>query len=289
MKTPHPKRIFFAWVLVSICGLSSCNLLKNMVDRVDLKKALATTSPSVDTLAARAGRNLTSGAVSGLKGFADTLDPDVQRLKQIIDSLGHLTDLQLRNLGITLDSDLIRLKNEIKDSTLKNFLDNLLTGLEKNLNKNTKYLLSNMLQAALDSLSSTSSKQKISSLVTSLLNDSARMAAQKFVSAALQPALDSLAFTVNHVVHEELPFIKNQAYWLLAGVAVLAAALIGWVWFQRRRYARLLEILTQHIDSIPSPDLYDRLTKDIQAHARNENLEPLLRATLKKQGINKTL
>jgi len=67
---------------------------------------------------------------------------------------------------------------------------------------------------------------------------------------------------------------------------VLSAAIIGWVWYQRRRYAKLVRVLTYEIDKIPSQTLYDELTKRIRNEAQKNELEPLLRKSLKETGLN---
>jgi hypothetical protein len=277
-------------ILLFFCNLS-CNLDKK------IQKTLNESGPAVDSLSRGAGRNASAGLsenaklisqqlIIGLKGFTDTLDPDIRKLMKTIDSIGNLTDAQLLKLGNTLDSVLVRLKMEIKDQTLQAFLNNLLNGLTKNLNKNTRYLLSNMVQATLDSLNSPGSKHKLSILITDALNDSVRLATQKLVTAALQPSVDSIAEKIDKIVHEDIPFIQKQAGKLLWGLGIIAAGIIGYVWYQRRKYARLVQILTYHIDKIPSKDQYDLLTQKIQSQAQDEKLEPLLRTTLKKQGIN---
>ena len=143
-----------------------------------------------------------------------------------------------------------------------------------------------MIQTALDSLNTKASQQKISAIVAGLLNDSAKARAQAFISGALQPTIDSITNKVDHIVHKDLPFVQREASLLLWSLGILAAAIIGFVWYQRRRYARLSEILTYQINKIPMQGAYDDLTQHISAQTQSENLEQLLRATLKKQGIN---
>jgi hypothetical protein len=281
----------FVLIGLIFCGSWSCNIPK------EAQQTITTTKPALDSLTRDAGRNVALGfsenaklitqqLIIGLKGITDTLDPDIRRLFKIIDSIGNLTDAQLIKLGTTLDSQLVKLKGEIKDRSLEAYLDHLVNGLTTTLNKNTRHLLSNILQTALDSLSSPTSKQKISGLVTSALNDSARMAVRQLVSTALQPSIDSIAGKIDQIVHKDVPFLQREAGELLTGLAVIALLIIGYVWYQRRKYARLAQILTYHIDKIPSKDLYDELTGQIQTQAQKENLEPLLRSTLKRQGIN---
>jgi hypothetical protein len=91
---------------------------------------------------------------------------------------------------------------------------------------------------------------------------------------------------VEKLVRKDVPFIQRQAQQLLIALGLVAMAIIGWFWYQRRRYARLVSLLTYQIDKIPSQELYDELTKRIRSEAQRSELEPLLRQTLQDQGIN---
>ena len=91
---------------------------------------------------------------------------------------------------------------------------------------------------------------------------------------------------VEKIVHKDVPFVQRQAKNLLLALGAVAAAIIGWIWYQRRRYAKLVSVLTYEIDKIPSQTLYDELTKRIRNEAQKNELEPLLRDVLKEQGIN---
>ena len=110
--------------------------------------------------------------------------------------------------------------------------------------------------------------------------------AQQLVSGAFQPTVDSVLNRIEKIVQKDLPFFKKEAENLLLALAALSITIIGWVWYQRRRYAKLVGILTYQIDKIPSHELYDELTKRIRNETQKTELEPLLRETLKQQGIN---
>jgi hypothetical protein len=89
-------------------------------------------------------------------------------------------------------------------------------------------------------------------------------------------------------VYEDIPFVKKQAYWFIAGLALIAIAIIGFVWYERSKYARLVKVLTYQIDKIhtQNSNVYDELTKGIKDHAQRDDVEPLLQKVLKTQGIN---
>jgi hypothetical protein len=260
-------------------------------------KALKDAEPPADTLANHAAHNavlgasedarkLTQALISGLKGVTDTLNPDIQRLWKVIDSLGSLSTDQLKKLTDTLQDRLARIKDEIKDPTLRKYLESLVDGLGNTLDRKTQILLRNAIATAAASLDSPAVKKRLSGLISGILNDSARQAAQLLVTGALQPTIDSIAGKIDGIVHKDVPFVQKWATQLIWTLAAVAALIIGLVWYQRTRYARLVQVLTNHINAMPSQPAYDSLTQSIQSQAQTENLEPLLRKTLKKQGIN---
>lgn len=276
---------------------AACNLLKNQVGNIDVKALLEKTQPTLDSLSYQAGVNATNGAASraqlisqnliaGLKGSIDTLDPDIQKIMRTIDSLGNMTDAQLIKLGETLEARLDRLKTNIKDEELKKYLLSMVEGATGKLRKDTKYLLSDMIQATLDSLGSASSKEKIKLIISSLLGEDTKKQAQDLIQGALQPTMDTLLNRIDKIVHKDVPFVQRQANKLLISLGLLAAAIIGFVWYQRRRYAKLVGLLTYQIDKLSSKEAYDELTHQIKNEAQKTGLEPLLRETLKEQGIN---
>lgn len=288
-----PLLLFFLALLFG----AACGLLKNEVDRVDIKALLNKTQPEIDSIAYHAGQNATLGAsdkarllsqnlIQGLKGSMDTLDPDIQKIMRTIDSLGNLTDAQLNQLGQTLEVRLDRLKSSIKDEDLKKFLIGTIEEMTGKLRKETRYLLSDMIQASLDSLGTASSKEKIRMIISDLLGENTQQQAQVLIQGALQPTIDTILRGVDRIVNKDVPFVQKQASQLLVLLALLAAGIIGLVWYQRTKYAKLVGLLTYQIDKIPSQTLYDELTKRIRNEAQKEGLEPLLRDTLEEQGIN---
>lgn len=253
--------------------------------------------PAIDSIARSAAQNAALGAsekaqliskslIQGLKGSMDTLDPDIRKIMRTIDSIGHLSEAQLVRMGKTLEGQLDKLKADLKDDELKKFLVGTLESMTGKLRKDTKYLLSDMIQASLDSLGTAASRDKIKLIIDDLLGDDTQKKAQELVHGALQPTLDSLLTRIDKIVHKDVPFVQRQATRLLWSLGLLAVAIIGFVWYQRRKYAKLVGILTYQIDKIPSQEAYDELTKHIRNEAQKTGLEPLLRETLKEQGIN---
>jgi len=291
---------FFPLLLLSITlllGTSCKDFLKKQTDAVDVKGLLNKTQPELDTFAAQVGWNLAAGfgnnskiiaenLLLGLKGSMDTLDPDYQKLKLKIEEIGNLSDAQIAKLGTQIESRIKNLKADIQDEEMKSFLIGMIEESTGKLKRQTQTLLSDMIQSALDEFDTETAQRKIQLILHGALGDSTRIKAQLLVSGALQPTVDTILSRIEKIVHKDLPFVQRQAQNLLLAIGAIAAAIIGWVWYQRRRYAKLVALLTYNIHNIPSQELYDELTKRIQNDAQKTALEPLLREVLREQGIN---
>jgi hypothetical protein len=272
------------------------DFLKKQVDGVDANGLLLKTGPAVDSLSKTAGRGLASGfaqnakSVSeqlliGLKGSMDTLDPDYQKLKSKIEELGKLTGSQVDSLGNVLEKRLGKLKNSVKDEDLKRFLLSIVEESTGKLKTNTRSLLSDMLQKAIDDLDAETAGEKLQIMLKGALGDSTRYKAQQLVHEALRPTVDTILNRVEKIVRKDLPFVQRQATNLLLALGAIACGIIGWVWYQRRRYARLVSLLTYNIHKMPSQEMYDELTRRIQDQAQKEEMETFLRQVLKEQGL----
>lgn len=277
---------------------TACNILKQNLDNASLHKFRQNNQTQIDSLLRSASlhatlgvsdtiqyltKRATDGLKEGLKGVADTLDPEI---KKVIERIGSLSGKQLDSLGQRLELRLKSLKGEIKDEDLKKFLLDMVEEATGKLKKQTRTALSDMIQTALDNFDAETARDKIQVILTGALGDSTRIVAQELVSGALRPTVDTILARVEKIVHKDVPFVERQARKLLFALAALAMLIIGWVWYQRRRYAKLVNVLTYEIDKIPSQTLYDELTKRIRNEAQKNELEPLLRQTLKDQGIN---
>lgn len=298
--TAMPVKHVLAPLLLSITlllGAACKDFLRKQVDAVDVKNLLQKTQPELDTLAGRVGENIAIGfgnnsktiaenLIQGLKGSMDTLDPDYQKLRRKIEELGNLSDAQIAKLGNQIESRIQNLKADIQDEDMKKFLIGMIEESTGKLKQETKTLLSDMIQSALDEFDTETAQRKVQLILNGALGDSTRIKAQMLVSGALQPTVDTILARIEKIVHKDVPFIQRQARNLLLVLGTISVAIIGWVWYQRRRYARLVALLTYNIHNIPSQDLYDELTKRIQNDAQKTALEPLLQEVLREQGIN---
>ncbi len=276
---------------------SQCNILGKNLNNADLARFKASNQIYLDSMArsasqqaamgfADSARLISQNLIIGLKGVMDTLDPDFKKLEYRIAALGKMSRIQLDSLGQTLEARLDGLKDNVKDEELKKFLISIIEESTGSLKKQTKSMLSDMIQKALDDFDAETAREKVQLIVRGALDDSTQVLAQELVHSALQPTVDSIMGRIEKLVRKDVPFVQRQAQQLLIALGLVAIAIIGWFWYQRRRYARLVGLLTYQIDKIPSQELYDELTKRIRNEAQQAELEPLLRQTLKEQGIN---
>ena len=286
---PYPayQKIAFSLFVFIAAGMFSCSI-QNDINKLSLAKPIASAGTAANKLAYGVGQNIILGltdsskqaiqkVIRGLKGSIDTLNPDIKKLLAAIGTIGDTTNLQITKLGKNIHWQIGKLRGD---------LNGTVGGLTSTLKINTKTILSDIIQTALDSLKAPASKAKIDSIVSGILDKNTDAKVQKLVNGALQPTIDSLANKIDGIVHKDVPFLQKQAGLLLAILGVIAIAIIGFIWYERSKYARLVKILTYQIDKIQDPDTYNALTKNISSQTKSEDLEPLLRKTLVKQGIN---
>ncbi|MBL7827202.1 MAG: hypothetical protein JNJ57_11255 [Saprospiraceae bacterium] len=284
-------------LLLALGGWNCSNMLKNQVDNVDVEALLKKMQPQTDSLLKNAARSavagveqgapaLLKGVLQGLKGAIDTLDPDIQKIMRTIDSLGTLSADQLDKISQKIDLQVAQLKSDLKDEDLKKFLLGTVEELTGKLKKETRSALSDMIQQTLDDLTTDNSREKIKIILDQWLGKETQDKAQALVNAALKPTLDTLLGRIDKIVHKDVPFVQRQANKLLWTLGILSACIIGFVYYQRRKYARLVNLLTYSIHKIPSKDMYDELTKRIQDDAQRDGMESFLREVLKEQGLN---
>ncbi|GAB4010382.1 hypothetical protein GCM10028808_21000 [Spirosoma migulaei] len=224
--------------------------------------------------------------VQGLKGSVDTLNPDIQKAMHLIDSVGQLSNTQVALIMQTVIDRIDHMKGQIKDEQLKQFFMDAIASTTHQIDIQTRSMLANMMMKAIDDLNSDSARGKIAAIRDSLLNDATNKRLQTTILTSVQPTLDTLTNRIDRIVNKNIPIVQRYAYQWLIGLGLVAAAIIGWVWYQRRRYLRIVKLLTLQIDKIPDKETYDELVSRIRHSAQAESLEPVLRTVLQDQGIN---
>ena len=296
MKRYHSiKKIFLIFLSGLSLSLFSCNIQKGLqkdIDSLSFTKPINKLNSPLDTLGRRLSANMLMGLSDSSKKALDNilnnvngaldklkLDPQIKKLLSAISTMGDTTSLQITKLGNNIHWQIGRMQGDVNG-----VIDKLSSALDKDAAK----LVNDIIQSALNAATTPTSKAKIDSIISNALDKNTDSKAQRLVTSALQPTIDSIANKIDVIVHKEVPFVQKQAYPLLIILGIIAIAIIAFVWYERSKYARLVKILTYQIDKMPKENVgaYDDLTHKIQAHAQNEDLEPLLSKVLKVQGIN---
>jgi hypothetical protein len=148
-------------------------------------------------------------------------------------------------------------------------------------------------QKLLADILSDNTKSKLGKFRDELLGPKTNAAITKIVDSAVSHIVDSalikisdrLKTDINPQVRNDISFVQKNAIWLLVTIGAIAAAIIFLVWVNRRKYLRMVSILTQQIHDIPDQQIYDQVTSKIKKDSVAAGLEPDLRDILVKNGL----
>lgn len=118
-----------------------------------------------------------------------------------------------------------------------------------------------------------------------LLGEDTKLALAGMVDTSMSIVVSRLDSDISPVIDVKLDFIQRYAKELLLVIGLLALGIIAFVWWQRRKYHKLVGLLAGKIDEIPDQHVYDRLTTDIRSRAVEEGLEPTLKDVLNEYGL----
>ena len=209
------------------------------------------------------------------------------------------------------------LQDSLLDTRTRLRLDSAVTELLDTLNsphnqQNLSALIKHVggdLGAMLDTLLGRSRGQQLSDLVNKyLLGDATTTNLLHLRDTLLGSKLDSLFQRLGGKVMDTLTWgVRNQLTpaldtalahsgkqvstttttiaWILGIVAALLMGLGTFLWFLKRRYQNMTELLTQEIHKIPDQRSYDELVGRIHEKAIDRKLEPHLKTVLEQQGI----
>lgn len=280
--------VFIGISIFSSCGLILTNLNKAMAPNGKVAGAVSRAGDSLgEHVVIGANKQvpkLIDSLVAGINKAEKNVDTEFPKILKYLNTIGDTGKFKIKEIGDNINGTVLTLKKNIKDSTLTLFIDTAIGKATKTLNQNTKYILSNMIQTALDSLNSSKSKHSLDIAFDNILRDTTKL--QKAIHATIQPTIDTILNRVDQIVHKDVPFIQKRASDLLILLGAIALIIIGFIWRERRKYANLVEILTMNIDKMQNQNDYDTVTHQIQDEARKKKIEPLLRKTLYTQGIN---
>lgn len=188
-----------------------------------------------------------------------------------------LSDIRDDLTGAPMRANVEKLLDEVLGAGTRHRLAGIRDEL---LGHNTRELLASIMARLREEAVGDSTAEAVARLLQTALGDK--------TNAALRAIVDSAATTLNARLKEtgeNLGFFKDYAIELLVGLGAVAIAIIGYIWWQRRKYLRLSQVLTTQIHDIPKKDEFNELTARISRKAKEQGLEPLLRDLLSKQGI----
>ncbi len=227
------------------------------------------------------GTNLGGGLVHGARDSL-TSPESTARLSALIDSLvAAAAHSAQRNAPALVDSAL--------GPALQKRIDSLAGALRRQTGMLRDDLLGprtlDYVQTLRDSLLGTTTRERIGLIRDDLLGASTRTAVMSLVDSILQGPVRRYQATVQEAIHTEAGFVQKNAVIIIVLIAVLAVGIIAFVWWQRRRYRQMVQLLTRQIHGIGDEKAYTELTDGIQRTAQELGLEKTLRKELAAEGI----
>jgi hypothetical protein len=240
------------------------------------------------------------GLVQGLR--EELADPATQQ------KISKLLDSVVNNLTLTLSARLTMVEDSLLNRKILIWADSLveaLTGNQLRLNvekiqaalvgktKQDVLEMKDAFRKLLDEILSDNTRSKLGKFRDELLGPKTNAAITKIVDSAVTHIVDSalakmsdrLKTDINPQIKSDISFIQKNAIWLLVTLGLIALAIVSLVWLNRRKYLRMVAILTKHIHDIPDKQIYDLVTSNIKKDTVATGLEPDLRDILSKNGL----
>jgi hypothetical protein len=190
----------------------------------------------------------------------------------------------LRNelLGEPTQERLAAIRNELIGYATKAKLAALRDEL---VGENTNAQIQRILLEARNSILSEETNEKLGLVRETLLGEKTKNLIAAIVDTAMLNISYRLKENINPSLQDNASFIKKYAKELLITIALLAAGIIAFVWYSRRKYLKAVTLLTSQIQTIPNQEVYDDLTARIRENAVKAGVEPTLRKVLAENGL----
>lgn len=249
------------------------------------------------------GSNLMSGVNSKVDPLTDSLfkglqnglaDPKTHKtITNLIDSILTATNnsLQPKVKGL-VDSVLnkkvlIWADSLVQTITGKKLLLNV-TALQKaavGKSRDDVLTIRNSFESLFKEIISDSTNKQVGKIRDNLLGAKTDSAISKIVDHAAQTFIDRYKKDLVPTLNGQVSFISRYAKEILITGGVIAVVIILVVWWSKRRYVKMVNLLTKHISKIPDQVVYDKVTSNIKDEAVSAGLEPQLRQILQANGL----
>lgn len=271
---------------VAACLFEGCSFEK--IGR-DLTKGVSSQTDSI-------GRTLVAGAMNELTNPATRRKVSLL-LDSILTNFSDSLTLRTRSLEDSLLNRKVlawadSLVQTLTGSKMRMNLDSI-QGVLVGKTKRDVLAMRDGFSRLLDEVLSNNTKNRLGLMRDELLGPKTNAALVRIIDTAVIHIVDSslnriserLRNDINPQITRDLSFIHKNATWLLVTVGAIAAVIIFLVWQNRKKYLRMLAIVTKQVHDIPDQHVYDLVTSRIKDDSVASGLEPDLRKVLQKNGL----
>ena len=138
-----------------------------------------------------------------------------------------------------------------------------------------------------DELLGASTAAQLSLLRAELLGPATNTAIKAIIDSAMVTIAYRMRHDLKEAIGENASFLQKYAGRLLILLGLIAALIVWLVWQNRKKYVRLVQLLTAQIHDIDHEKTYNELTLRIQKRAVESGVEPTLKQVLKQNGLEK--